>query len=245
MRWLMVAALAMLAVPAARAQEAPKGAVDAVQCVDCHGRDNPELVAQWRAGPHAAPAVGCIACHGDRHPGMAAKARPNGACIACHGGPKAVAVRTYLTSKHGVIATIEEGRWDFTQPLADANYRAPTCAYCHFHDGGHGGGAGEEAVADVCVDCHSSRFAETIAAAGERGMEIGRMKLREAATVAEAAAELERMVEDMRGGALRDLRLGTVHHSPDYQWWFGQAALDGDLLRIKAALSRLRRRRSE
>jgi hypothetical protein len=31
------------------------------------------------------------------------------------------------------------------------------------------------------------------------------------------------------------------HRSPDYQWWHGQPALDGDLLRIKGALGELRR----
>ena len=48
----------------------------------------------------------------------------------------------------------------------------------------------------------------------------------------------------MRAGPLAGLRLGTVHHAPDFQWWLGQAALDGALLRIKAALSRLERRQA-
>ena len=39
---------------------------------------------------------------------------------------------------------------------------------------------------------------------------------------------------------LRNLRLGAGHQSPDYQWWHGQPALDGDLIRIRNAVSRAR-----
>ena len=35
-----------------------------------------------------------------------------------------------------------------------------------------------------------------------------------------------------------------AHQSPDYQWWLGQAALDGSLLRIKGALGEARRSRA-
>jgi hypothetical protein len=34
----------------------------------------------------------------------------------------------------------------------------------------------------------------------------------------------------------RNVRLGVGHQSPDYQWWHGQLALDGDLLRIKGLI---------
>jgi len=34
----------------------------------------------------------------------------------------------------------------------------------------------------------------------------------------------------------------TVSPTTDYQWWYGQPALDGDLLRIKAAATRIARR---
>jgi hypothetical protein len=33
------------------------------------------------------------------------------------------------------------------------------------------------------------------------------------------------------------------HQSPDYQWWHGQPALDGDLLRIKGVVAERERRR--
>jgi hypothetical protein len=32
------------------------------------------------------------------------------------------------------------------------------------------------------------------------------------------------------------------HQSPDYQWWHGQPALDGDLIRIRDAMDEARRR---
>ena len=38
---------------------------------------------------------------------------------------------------------------------------------------------------------------------------------------------------------LRNLRLGVAHQSPDYQWWHGHPALDGDLLRLKGAYDEL------
>jgi hypothetical protein len=41
----------------------------------------------------------------------------------------------------------------------------------------------------------------------------------------------------------RNVRLGVGHQSPDYQWWHGQPALDGDLLRIKGLIAEHERRR--
>lgn len=81
---------------------------------------------------------------------------------------------------------------------------------------------------------------------------IADLKLAEAAAAIEAAGaagaepvpEIERMLDTMHGQTLRNLRLGIGHQSPDYQWWYGHAALDGDLLRIKSALSRNARKRA-
>ncbi len=52
------------------------------------------------------------------------------------------------------------------------------------------------------------------------------------------------MLDTMHRQTLRNLRLGIGHQSPDYQWWYGHAALDGDLLRIKSVLSRSARKRA-
>jgi hypothetical protein len=82
-------------------------------------------------------------------------------------------------------------------------------------------------------------------------VEIARMKLREAAGIADAyrdalSAEerraLETLLESMKTHA-RNVRLGVGHQSPDYQWWHGQPALDGDLLHIKGLVAEHERRK--
>ena len=254
------------------AKELPPGTFPNQSCVECHDKETTELVSQWRASVHAFPTsvADCVACHGNQHDGAAARARQNNACTSCHGGPKSSVVRSYVTSKHGVIAAIEGNRWDWSRRLTEANYRTPTCAYCHLYDGQHDVGLGiapwnplrggdpaaiekaRETVEEPCRDCHSPRYVGTLFAAGERNMEIGRLKMREAQALLNTLAaslataenetkdvkELRRQVETMRSQSMKSLRHGIVHHSPDYQWWYGQAALDGDLLRVKAAVSR-------
>lgn len=218
-------------------------------CIDCHA----EVATAWRDGPHGPAAkAGCVACHGERHRSAGPRARRSETCIACHGGEGGAAARSYVTSKHGVIATLEGPGWDWSQPLIEANYRTPSCAYCHLHDGAHGRMLALEVLETACADCHSPRFIETLFAAGRRMLGIADLKLAEATAAVEAAAaagsdpgpEIGRMLETMRRRTLRNLRLGIGHQSPDYQWWYGHAALDGDLLRIKSALSRKARKRA-
>jgi mono/diheme cytochrome c family protein len=103
-----------------------------------------------------------------------------------------------------------------------------------------------------CGACHAPRYVSEQLAAAKRSLAIGEMKLREAQAVAaaardelqgEAPARIEALLAAMRDEHLRDLRLGLGHQSPDYQWWLGQASLDGSLLRIKGALGDGRRAR--
>jgi hypothetical protein len=169
-------------------------------------------------------------------------------CSGCHGG---AAQRSYALSKHGVIARLESGR---------PRQRAPRCEDCHrfeakapaprhYADAAQRESARRQAVAG-CGACHSPRFVSEQLAAAQRGLAIGEMKRREAeAIVASARRELpvtelprfEALLANLRNEHLRDLRLGLGHQSPDYQWWLGQAALDGDLLRLKGALGEARR----
>ena len=82
-------------------------------------------------------------------------------------------------------------------------------------------------------------------------LEIARKKVREAtkllsqASVEFSDAKLipaKKIMEKMQQH-LRNVYLGAGHQSPDYQWWHGQPALDGDLLRIKGLISELHRKK--
>jgi hypothetical protein len=171
-------------------------------------------------------------------------------CVDCHAG---AAERSYALSKHGVIARIEAGR---------ERRRTPDCAACHAFESKAPAPqhyvkktsrkeAREQATAG-CGACHSPRYVAEQLAAAQRGLAIGEMKRREAEALIELArkemtaaelAQIEKLLASLRDENLRDLRLGLAHQSPDYQWWLGQAALDGSLLRIKGALGEARRSR--
>lgn len=73
---------------------------------------------------------GCIACH-TRHSFSLVEARKPEACYTCHMGPDHPNYESYMSSKHGSIYVARGQTWDWTQPLAQARWDAPTCAYCH------------------------------------------------------------------------------------------------------------------
>jgi hydroxylamine dehydrogenase len=73
---------------------------------------------------------GCIACH-TRHAFNLAEARKPEACYTCHMGPDHPNYESYMSSKHGSIYAARGAAWDWTVPLAQAQYETPTCAYCH------------------------------------------------------------------------------------------------------------------
>ncbi len=219
----------------------PEGTFAQAECVQCHALRDPALVEDWRAGPHADRAD-CVACHGERH-GRLPAARADTACTGCHGGAVA---HSYATSKHGVLARL--GRPDGTLPLRRENYRAPGCAYCHLHDRDHGDSMdaalhpGRRDV--VCGACHAPRYVREQLEAGERLTEIARLKEREAEGIALRHPEGMAAVKDERASLERHLanvRLGAGHQSPDYQWWHGQPALDGDLVRLRHAVAEAER----
>lgn len=237
-------------------------------CVQCHITRDPGLVGAWRASAHAKAesTVDCVACHGDSHADAAPRARRDTTCNACHGGAAAPVAHSYSTSKHGILLRLAQPDW--AQPLVDANYRVPGCAYCHMHAGSHDVGAGvrawntlqdtpaderdriHNAMRTVCRECHSPRYINHLLSNGERMLSIARMKVREAnALLEQASAEFSaselapaRVQMEHMQQHLKNVLLGIGHQSPDYQWWHGHPALDGDLLRIKGILDRLRRR---
>ena len=73
---------------------------------------------------------GCIACH-TRHSFNLVEARKPEACYTCHMGPDHPNYEAYMSSKHGSIYVARGAEWDWTTTLAEAQWDAPTCAYCH------------------------------------------------------------------------------------------------------------------
>ncbi len=242
MRWLP-GLLCLAAAPVLAVEPAPPGPFTQTECIDCHGERNPELIRQWRNGPHSpAAGVGCADCHGDRHQDSASKARRNRQCSGCHEGPVS---HSYATSKHGVINRLEADRQDWRRPLQTGNYRSPGCGYCHLHDRDHGDTMaptrGPEVRQRICAGCHSPRYVREQFAAGRRQLEVADLKVTEGeALIASATVpgpgHLSRLVQDLHHHR-RNVLLGVGHQSPDYQWWHGQPALDGDLIRIRDAIT--------
>ncbi len=252
-------ALALVLLPTmVLADKPPAGRFANAECVSCHVQRSPDLVAGWKASSHArqAPKADCVACHGATHAGSAARARRDSVCTGCHEKLNREIVHSYATSKHATILKLEESRYDWSRPLTRGNYRAPGCGYCHLHagehnttqavapwnpyaDSGDAGTAARAAMQGVCGGCHAPRYIAEQLGVGDRMLDIARMKLREARDLATAhpgnAAIAAQMNAMHRHG--RNVRLGAGHQSPDYQWWHGQPALDGDLLRIKAIVS--------
>jgi len=218
----------------------PEGPFADDECVACHADHDAQRMETQREGPHRA--IGCSACHGGRHGNLSA-ARADATCVTCHEGAE---VASHENSKHGVLLRIEPPDW--SAPLQRGRYRAPGCAYCHLHDGDHGDrmdlARGTDRVAWVCGGCHSPRFAMTQLTAGQRLVAVADLKLREAEGIANCLAggesELDELMSSARHHA-RNVRLGAGHQSPDYQWWYGQPALDGDLIRLRDRVVSARR----
>ena len=238
-------------------------------CLQCHEEQDEGLIKNWQNSAHATadPVINCVSCHGKLHNDMADIARWDETCIDCHGGKKDPVVHSYLTSKHGTLMQLEKNTYDWNQSFELANYRAPGCGYCHMHQNNHNvsttvrhdlmaelmSGLEAEKVRDktraVCQDCHSPRYITQLFSNGEAMLEIARKKVREANALIEQAnntftdtemGPAKKQFKKMQRH-LRNVYLGVGHQSPDYQWWHGQPALDGDLLRIKDSIGELHR----
>lgn len=235
--------LGMLVKPVWAEDPVKEGPYTDKECVSCHTERDPELTRQWHASRHGPESgIGCGSCHGDRHSVAATKARQNSTCSGCHEGP---ASHSYVTSKHGVISSLEAVKQDWHKPLKGANYRVPGCSYCHLHDGDHGDtmapDRGPEVRQWVCVGCHSPRYVREQFANAQRQLDIANLKLEEGNALISS-------INDGKSDVLPELRQSLQHHqknvlygvghqSPDYQWWQGQPALDGDLIRIRDFVS--------
>jgi 5-methylcytosine-specific restriction endonuclease McrA len=236
-----------------------------VACMQCHEKQNSTLIKDWKISAHATtdPEVNCVSCHGQLHKNVAGKARRDEICIDCHGGKKDPVVHSYSSSKHGALMQLEKNTYEWKRRFELANYRSPGCGYCHMHQGNHDvsnsvrhdlmNGGETEMVHDntraVCQDCHSPRYITSLFENGEAMLEIARKKVREADALIIQAEKIfsedelkfaKNQFEKMQYH-IKNVHLGVGHQSPDYQWWHGQPALDGDLLRIKDSIGELYR----
>ena len=252
----------------------PKGLFENAACIQCHEKKDAELIKAWRDSAHnnnANPAD-CVSCHTKQHKDALTYARQDTGCINCHGGKTSPVVHSYGSSKHGLIMKLEQATYDWNQPLKQANYRVPGCAYCHMHAGEHNVslsvrkwsvlentstralGRIQDKTFKVCMDCHSHRYIKDLLDNNEKMLIIARMKVREADKLFNDAAqqhsagelfEAKQQLIKMKNMHLKNVYYGIGHQSPDYQWWHGQPALDGDLLRIKGFIGSLQRKSSD
>ena len=93
----------------------------------------------------------------------------------------------------------------------------------------------------VCSGCHSPRYIREQFANGKRQLAIADLKLKEGESLISSATDaqhdiLSKLRQDLNRHR-ENVLLGAGHQSPDYQWWHGQPALDGDLIRIRDALT--------
>ncbi|ABI59913.1 multiheme c-type cytochrome [Nitrosomonas eutropha] len=98
----------------------------------------------WAAMPQREVAEGCTMCHTNqnkcdnchtRHEFSAAESRKPEACATCHSGVDHNNYEAYIMSKHGKLAEMNRGNWNWNVRLKDAfskgGQTAPTCAACH------------------------------------------------------------------------------------------------------------------
>ncbi len=247
---LLLGILCLAADFALAVEAVPAGPFTETECITCHTEIDPELIRQWREGPHSdASGIKCSSCHGDLHAGAAIRARKDQSCSRCHEGPVS---HSYTTSKHGVINRLEGAKRDWRQPLKRGHYRAPGCSYCHLHNSDHGDTMAPERGPEVrqwiCAECHSPRYVRELFDNGKRQISIADLKVTEGEALIFAAAErtIDRL-STLRESLIQhrtNVLLGVGHQSPDYQWWHGQPAMDGDLIRIRDAISESYRRKA-
>lgn len=168
--------------------------------------------ASWQIGKPAEEVTACATCHGiaenrcdgchTRHDFSTAEARKPNNCGICHTGLDHYEYEMYRESYHGMIYEANQHSWDWTKPLKPANYKAPTCAFCHMKDGEHnaqkastinshmgtslvdrGAPRFKEARQNwinTCKGCHSPRFAADQFVAMDEAVKVSFTKWREA-----------------------------------------------------------------
>ncbi|MFN3467159.1 MAG: multiheme c-type cytochrome [Candidatus Brocadiales bacterium] len=153
---------------------------------------------------HAIAENRCDGCH-TRHEFSVTEARRPTSCGVCHSGPEQYEYEMYMQSYHGMIYQGEAQGWDFSQPTASKNYKAPTCAYCHMQQGEHNVRRASTAYTfmgtslvdrgapryrdtrewwvKTCQGCHSPRFARDQLEAMDEAVKLSFTKYREAMAI--------------------------------------------------------------
>ena len=44
-----------------------QSAIPAASCIECHSKQTPNIVSDWKLSKHRQVEVTCVACHGDQH----------------------------------------------------------------------------------------------------------------------------------------------------------------------------------
>lgn len=169
----------------------------------------------WQIAKPAAEVTACATCHAiaenrcdgchTRHDFSIAEARKPNNCGICHTGLDHYEYEMYRESYHGMIYESEQHTWDWTKPLKPANYKTPTCAYCHMKDGEHNTQKASTIYShmgtslvdrgapkfketrqnwiNTCKGCHSPRFAADQLEAMDEAVKVSFTKWREAMKV--------------------------------------------------------------
>jgi hypothetical protein len=77
-----------------------QGAGRSSACIECHSKQTPNIVSDWKLSKHSQMEVGCVACHGDQHQSAADVAKAEiptpRTCAQCH----QTEVEQYQHGKH-------------------------------------------------------------------------------------------------------------------------------------------------
>ncbi|MEK6738703.1 MAG: multiheme c-type cytochrome, partial [Planctomycetota bacterium] len=204
--------------------------------------------ASWQISKPAAEVTACATCHGiaenrcdgchTRHDFSLAEARKPNNCGICHTGLDHYEYEMYRESYHGMIYESEQHSWDWTKPLKPANYKVPTCAYCHMKDGEHNAQKSSTINShmgtslvdrgspqykesrqnwiNTCKGCHSPRFATDQLEAMDEAVKVSFVKWREAMKI----------VADLYNEGLLDPMPNDL--APDYAGHYTFSLLGGE-----------------
>ena len=77
-----------------------QSATPAASCIECHSKQTPNIVSDWKLSKHSQAEVTCVACHGDRHQSASdvskVKIPTPETCAQCH----STQVEQYKHGKH-------------------------------------------------------------------------------------------------------------------------------------------------